>query len=117
MAAEGRAFYIPGKTTEEIKAKQAADAAALDEKTLRKVSLTQPQWRAVDSALPDMVELLFDVRTVLGTLAYAASMDSTEVGAILRLGVRAVQAFEEHDGVAISDLDFAIRHAQKEDAA
>lgn len=57
MAAEGKAFYLPGKTAEEMKAEKEAQRSALAKEHKVTISLTGAEIEALDTA-PDVIEEL-----------------------------------------------------------
>ena len=95
MAAEGKALYIPGKTAEETKAEMAAKAAALAQKSCRNITMTAGEWIAIDTAISDVMEVLFDVRNVFNELAYADDLDQPWVNSMTRLSARAIHGLED----------------------
>ena len=113
MAREGKAIYVPGKTVEEWHAEQAAIRDALKAKTTRGIVLTEGDWSALDTAIPDTLEMVADVRNVFFSLAYRVDLDVPEVNSTMRLVARAVQSFEDKECRALDALDFAIRHSPK----
>ena len=56
----------------------------------RKVTLQREDWRQIDTAIPDLIELIGDVKNVLQDLSYAEDMDREGMRSILRLAGRAV---------------------------
>ena len=79
MAREGKAIYVPGKTVEEWQAEQAAREGALKSSAARNIVLTEGDWSALDTAIPDLIEVVADVRMVFLDLAYRHDLDVPEV--------------------------------------
>ncbi|MFC3059416.1 hypothetical protein [Paenirhodobacter populi] len=117
MAAEGKAIYIPGKTAEQIKVEMAATAEGLAQKSARTITMTAGAWSTIDTAIPDVIEMLSDVRNVLHELAYADDLDQPWVNSVMRLSARAMQSMQDKEILVLDQLDVAIRDATEEDAA
>ena len=109
MAAEGKAVYLPGKSVEEMKAELLAETAAKEGQSSRVITLPQEDWSAIDTAIPDTIEILHDVRCLLHSMAYEEDLDQPWVNAALRLAARAVQSMEEKEVATLDRLDAAIR--------
>lgn len=114
MAAEGKAFYIPGKTVEQVEAEMAANRERLVQESSRTVTMTAGEWGTIDTALSDVVEMLTDVRNVLHDLAYSDDLDRAQVNSMMRLAARAVASMEGKELHILDRLDTAIRHAPRE---
>jgi hypothetical protein len=114
MAAEGRAIYVPGKTAEEAKAAKAAKAAALVQPLPRRLILTKEEWSGLDTAIPDVIEAIADVRALFHDLAYSDALDQPWVNAAMRLAGRAFISMERHELSLLDRLDRAIRDSSKE---
>lgn len=78
---------------------------------VRTLVLSDDEWSALDTAIPDTIEILNDVANVLFTLSYEADLDQPGVNSMLRLAARAVQSMEGKEVAALERLDFAIRHS------
>ena len=109
-------IYTPGKTAEEMKAQMAAAEAERArlraEKQPRTVTLTVGDWSDIDTAIPDVIELLTDLGNVLNDLAYDRDLDRPCVDGVLRLAARAIRSMEAKEINAIDQLDEAIRRAR-----
>ncbi len=110
MAAEGKACDVPGKTLEEM---QAAKVAPQTHVSSRVVGLTDEEWSGVDTAIPDVIELLSDVRNVFLDLSYMEDLDQPGVNSILRLAGRAVQSMIYKEVQILDRLDVAVRSSRK----
>jgi len=109
MASEGKAIYLPGKSVEEMKAELAAEAKAGERLSSWVITLSKQDWSAIDTAIPDTIEILHDVRCLLHSMAYEEDLDQPWVNAALRLAARAVQSMEEKEVATLDRLDAAIR--------
>lgn len=105
-AREGKAIYVPGKTPEQI-----AEA----ELSSRKVALTNKEWSVIDTAIPDIIEMLYDFENLCTHLAYEDDLDALWVNSTVRLCARAVRSVEARELAVLQKLDYAIRHAERED--
>ena len=83
----------------------------------RAVSLSNADWHELDTALPDLIEMIADVRDLFSMVAWADGLDKVELRSVMRLACRAVQSFEAKEVSALNRLDAAIRHAKKEETA
>lgn len=81
-AREGKAIYVPGKSLEEMEAEEAERQTRL---SCRLVDLTDAEWSMIDTAIPDVLELLNDVRNVFDDIAYMDGLDRPGVNSMLRL--------------------------------
>lgn len=113
MAAEGKAFYLPGRSVEEVKAELAAGGKAKKDLSNRVITLSGQDWSAIDTAIPDTIEVLHDIRSLLHSMAYEEDLDQPWVNAALRLAARAVQSMEEKEIATLDRLDFAIRQTKR----
>lgn len=105
MAAEGKGLYVSGRDTD------ALIAADTDRRTLlqpRMVELTTEEWRSLDTAIPDIIELMNDVRNVFWDLSYTEDLDQPGVNSIMRLAARAVQSMENKEIQVLGRLDTAV---------
>lgn len=110
MAAEGKAYYRPGKTVAESIAAETERRTLLSRRT---VGLTAEEWNCLDTAIPDIIELLHDVRNVFLDLSYTDDLDKPGVNSILRLAGRAVQSMENKEIQVLDRLDTAVRSSQE----
>ena len=111
MAAEGKALYVSGRDTD------ALIAAETDRRTLlqpRMVELTTEEWSGIDTAIPDIIELLNDVRNGFWDLSYTEDLDQPGVNSIMRLAARAVQSMENKEIHVLGRLDTAVRSSRAE---
>lgn len=116
MAAEGKAFYLPGKSVDEVKANAVEMGLGRDLRfRSRTVTLTSEDWSNIDTAIPDLIEMVHDIKTIFQDLSYAEKLDKEGIWSILRLAGRAVQSLEDKEVQVLDLLDTAIRSA-KEDA-
>lgn len=113
MAAEGKAIYVPGKTVAEM-AEQTAKASAQKVKLeTRELALSNAQWSQLDTAIPDIIEMVNDVRNVFYDMAYQEDLDMPGVNSTMRLAARAILSFMGNELSVLDDLDFVIRHSKK----
>lgn len=113
MAAAGKALYLPGKTAEEIAedaARKAEDRARL---MSRNITLTNQQWSAVDTAIPDVIGAMYDVKNVFSLFAWADDLDTHSVNSVLRLCARAIESMADKELEALDSLDKELRVACK----
>lgn len=82
MAAEGKAIYVPGKSVEEMLAAETERRTLISRRT---VGLTAEEWNCLDTTIPDIIEILHDVRNVFLDLSYTDDLDKAGVKSILRL--------------------------------
>ena len=113
MAAEGKAIYIPGKTVAEVVRQTAKTNADANHTVSRELALSNAQWSELDTAIPDVIEMVSDVRNVFYEIAYQEDLDKTSINSMMRLAARALLSFEGKEIVALDQLDNAIRHAKK----
>jgi hypothetical protein len=111
MSQEGKAIYVPGKTVEEMKA---AKTEACTKVKLRKVGLTDEEWSALDTAIPDIIEVMHDVREMLIDLSFMGDLNKPGINSILRLASRAVQSLEVKEICILDRLDAAVRSSNVE---
>ncbi len=116
MAAEGKAIYIPGKTPKQIAAERMREQDRLARKSSRTIALTVEEWRTIDTAIPDVIELLDDVRSVLSGLAYMDDLDRPAVNSMMRLAARAIESTEDKEVRVLDRLDLSIRHEASREA-
>ena len=112
-AREGRAFYLPGRTVEEIAADTAKEAERRAQVSSRTVALKVAEWEALDTAIPDVIEILFDVGRVFSMLAWTDDLDNPGINSIMRIAARAVRSMEGKEIDALDRLDTGVRHATK----
>lgn len=84
------------------------------QKSLRTIALTNAEWSAIDTAIPDVIELLDDVRNVFFDLAYQEDLDQPGVNAMMRLAARAIKSMEDKELLVLERLDLALRHSRRE---
>ena len=84
------------------------------QKSSRTIELTNAEWSTIDTAVPDVIELLDDVRNVFFDLAYQEDPDRPGVNAMMRLAARAIKSMEDKELHALERLDLAIRHSRRE---
>jgi hypothetical protein len=113
MAAEGKAIYVPGKSLDEQIEAEAKRRASL---TSRTVGLTNDEWNALETAIPDVLEVIYDVKNVFSELGYMDDLDRPAISSILRLAARAVSRMEERELKVLDRLDTAVRASQLEAA-
>ena len=65
----------------------------------------------IDTGIPDIIELLQDVRNVFFDRAYASDLDQPGVNSIMRLAARAVMSMEDNEARVLDRLDHVLRHA------
>lgn len=116
MAAEGKAIYVPGKTAEQIKADFAAQAKQLARKSARTITLAVGDWRGLDTAIPDIIETLADVRNLFSGLACMDDLDRGVVHSMMRLAARAIESTEEKEVRLLDRLDSTIRQEAAREA-
>ena len=73
------------------------------------VTLSRQDWDAIDTAIPDTVEMLHDLQSLLHSMSYEKDLDHPWVNAALRLAARAVQSMEGKEVAVLNRLDSAIR--------
>ena len=84
MAAEGKALYIPGNTAEEMKAEmeeRKMHEAVLEQRSIR---LTKAEWVALDTAIPDIIGTMRDIKNVFVDLSYMEDLNQFNVTAMMR---------------------------------
>ena len=112
-AREGRAFYFPGKTVAEVVEQTAKAGAHKAQLETRELALSNAQWSELDTAIPDIIEMVSDVRNVFFDMAYQEDLDKPGINSMMRLAARALQSFEEKELSVLDDLDYVIRHSKK----
>ncbi|MCX7299914.1 MAG: hypothetical protein NTX73_05975 [Rhodobacterales bacterium] len=110
-ARQGKAAYLPGKSEEEIKVIAAKEEAQRSARLPRTLLLTNQQWSDLDTAIPDLIELLNDVGNMCFDLSYEQDLDQPWVNSVLRLAARAIRGMEEKEIDVLEKLDNAIRTA------
>ncbi len=113
MAAEGRAFYIPGKTAEEVKSERERREAP-GEVTL---DLSEDQLSQLDTALPDVMQLIQDAGSVLDFMSdylFSGHIDAEDHRAwsTMRLSARALRLAAERELAILDTLDARLRSAR-----
>lgn len=93
-AREGKARYVPGKMADDLIAAETERQKRLSH---RKIGLTAEEWSGIDTAIPDIIEIMSDVRNVLFDLSYMQDLDVPGVNSIMRLAGRAVQSMEDKE--------------------
>uniref|UniRef100_A4WSA7 Uncharacterized protein n=1 Tax=Cereibacter sphaeroides (strain ATCC 17025 / ATH 2.4.3) TaxID=349102 RepID=A4WSA7_CERS5 len=113
-AKAGKAIYLPGKSKEQMM--QEASEAALRRAQPRSfnIDLTEDEWRAVDTAIPDAVELIQLSGRVFSFLAdgiASGSIQPEDAGfkAILFLSGKAMLAAEGKECAALGMLETKLR--------
>ena len=110
MAAEGKAYYLPGKTVSES---IAAEAERQTRAVPCTINLTEEEWRGLDTAIPDVLDVMSDVMNVFSDLSYADDLDKPGINSILRLAGRAVRSMGNNEMQLLDRLDTAVRSARK----
>jgi len=110
MAAEGKAIYVPGKSVEEMLTAESERRTIISRRT---VGLTAEEWNCLDTTIPDVIELLHDVKNVFFDLSYLEDLDKPGINSIMRLAGRAVQSMEDKELHVLDRLDTAVRSARK----
>ncbi len=112
MASEGKAIYIPGKTTEQVKAEMAQKEKARNEKCECLVEMPFGTWQNLPDALSEAVYALRSAQAAFGHLQEALS-DSAEsdpgILALIELSSRGLRHVCEHEGGVLDEAAFAIR--------
>lgn len=109
MAAEGRAFYRPGRSAEEVR----AELSAPDRETIT-LTITLRQARALETAVVDLPELTYHAAAALDTLAAAmsvGSLDGNDLMPILALFARGLKSAETKEIAALEAFDPVLRKA------
>lgn len=102
-----------GKSFAEMEAAEAERRAGL---APRSVALTDEEWSAIDTAIPDVLEMVADVRNVFHDLAYQSDLDQPWVNSMMRLASRAIASMEHKELRVLDRLDAAIRHSDRKGA-
>lgn len=113
MAAEGKAVYVPGKTAAEMAADAAREAEDRARLMSRDITLTNQQWNAVDTAIPDVIGAMYDVKNVFSLFAWADDLDAHSVNSVLRLCARAIESMADKELEVLDSLDKELRAARK----
>ena len=113
MADEGKALYIPGKTIEQVKAERKAAEEQAASLSARTIAMTGYDWDVLSTAIPDVVEVLHDLRNLLemSALADFIGISKSQTASMMRLAARAVGSMENREIEALDRLDHTIRHA------
>lgn len=82
----------------------------------RSVALTDDEWGIIDTAIPDVLEMVGDVRNVFHDLAYQSDLDQPWVNSMMRLASRAIASMEGRELRVLDRLDAAIRHSGRQGA-
>jgi len=96
------------KTVDQLEAAEAERRAGLSP---RSIALTDEEWGVIDTAIPDVVEMMGDVRNVFYNLAYVEDLDWPWVNSMMRLVARAIASTEDKELYALGRLDAAIRQS------
>ena len=73
------------------------------------IEVTEADLSALDTAIPDTIELLNDVGNLLWMLAYTDDLDQPEINSVLRLAAKAVRSAESRDIAVIERFSAAVR--------
>lgn len=140
MAAEGKAFYLPGKSVEETRAGLFGDRGRDDEyvtipilsrvfnasdvkepvepqdDTWLSINLSDEESDLIDTALPDAIDLIRDAGELLTFLSVGASLghfnsDDRGYAALLRLSVRSFKGAEYREIRALELLEDKYRRS------
>ena len=96
------------------KSQQAAKETAPDAQLApRELVLSAAQWSELDTAIPDLIEMVNDIGNVFMDLSYQQDLDQPQINSILRLAGRAVRSMEGKEIQALDRLDYIIRHSKK----
>ena len=113
MAAEGKAVYIPGKTVAEVVRETAKASAEVNQTVSRKVKISAALWSELDTAIPDIIEMVSDVRNIFFDLAYQEDLDKPGINSMMRPAARALLSFEGKELQGRDQLDGIIRRSEK----
>ena len=96
------------------KSQQAAKETAPDAQlTPRELVLSAAQWSELDTAIPDLIEMVNDVSNIFFDMAYQDDLNKPGINSMMRLAARAIQSFEGKEIQALDRLDYVIRHSKK----
>lgn len=70
-------------------------------------------WLELDTAIPDIIEMVSDVRYIFFDLAYQEDLDKPGINSMMRLAARALLSFEGKELQALDQLDGIIRRSEK----
>ena len=118
MAAEGRAVYVPGKTDEQIRAEMAAEKERRGKPVSVTIELTEDLLSQLDTALPDVGELINDAAGVFEFLAdglttQCIDREYSAAWSVMRLAARALRMAEHQELAAIATLDARLRSSKR----
>lgn len=110
QAAEGKALYIPGKSVEQMKAQMAAEAAQGQSLIPVAFEMAEVEFRALDTAIPDAMDLISDAGFAFATLA-DNTLGNVDPGlsALMRLAARALKNAVDREVLALDRLDRKLR--------
>jgi hypothetical protein len=95
---------------------EAAEAERRTRLSSRSVALTDDEWSVIDTAIPDVLEMVGDVRNVFHDLSYQSDLDQPWVNSMMRLASRAIASMEHKELRVLDRLDAAIRHSDRKGA-
>ena len=75
--------------------------------------MTESDLTALDTAIPDTIELLSDVGNILWMLADSDDLDRAEVRSVMRLAAKAVRSAEGRDVAVIERFDRGVRNFKR----
>lgn len=114
MAAEGKAIYIPGKTTEQVKAEMAQKERAQNEQCKCLVEMPFGTWKNLPDALSEAVYALRNAQDAFDhvhqALSDSAASDPGLMG-LIELSSRGLRHVAENEGELLDDVEFVIREA------
>lgn len=111
MAAEGKAIYIPGKTAEQMETEAAAEALRLAQVSPRTIELTEADWRALDTAIPDAIQMFEDAARVFMMLGYTDDLGPPEINSLTRMAARALHSMLDREMMVLDRLDSTMRRS------
>lgn len=117
MAAEGKAIYIPGKTTEQVKAEMAQKERARNEQCKCLVEMPFGTWQNLPDALSEAVYALRSAQAAFDHLHEAISDSAASdpgIIALIELSSRGLRHVSEHEGGLLDEAAFAIRNTVSE---
>lgn len=114
QAREGKAIYIPGKTTAQVKAERAAAAAAAAKMHTLSLDLSEADLEALDTALDDLAHTVRDAERVFTFLADGIGCRSIDpecpgLPAMMRLAALALRGMEDRELRTLGTLDNELR--------
>ncbi len=98
----------------EWRLKEAAEATRLAQPQSRTVTLSNGDWRALDTALCYTVEMIHDARNVFDMIAWTDDLDRPGVASMMRLAGKALLAMVDREIPVLERLDDSIRHTTAE---